>query len=253
VAKWSAEALATQTAQYAQVEGLRFDLDVGEDVIMTGPLHAAIANGSHVEAHSMTGQWKPSGPITAAELMAQLAADEVFVRRQAAAEAERAVRTRELRRAEAPIVRDLAQAGVEVTSVWDLVNTSEPYPDALPVLLNHLQQGGYPDRVMESMGRAIAVKASFAVWETLRDLYLGADSRGAEEGLAVALAASAGSDHFGQLVDLLREDSRSQTRIHFLEPIKRVGGQAGRKILEALKDHPMFGQEARALLRVRRR
>ena len=50
--------------------------------------------------------------------------------------------------------------GVEIDSVWDLVNTAEPYPAALPVLMEHLERDGYPDRVMESLGRALAVKPS---------------------------------------------------------------------------------------------
>jgi hypothetical protein len=29
--------------------------------------------------------------------------------------------------------------------------------DALPILLDHLQRGGYPDRVTESLGHALAV------------------------------------------------------------------------------------------------
>lgn len=134
-------------------------------------------------------------------------------------------------------------------SVWDLVNTSVPYPPALPVLLKHLQRGGYPDRVMESMGRALAVKPAVFAWDALRELYLKARGRGEEEGLAVSLAASATSEHLESLIDLLNEDSRSDTRIHFLSTIKMVGGRRGREVLESLKSDPIFGKEARALLK----
>jgi len=43
-----------------------------------------------------------------------------------AVEAERGERARVLTEAERPIVADLNGAGVSVSSVWDLVNTSEP-------------------------------------------------------------------------------------------------------------------------------
>src|SRR2546430_989144 len=99
-------------------------------------------------------------PITAGELEAQLARDPDFQRRFADAEAERQARAQVLRLAEQPIVRDLHEVAVHVSSVWDLVNTSAPYPLAIPVLLRHLERGGYPDRVMESLGRALAVKQS---------------------------------------------------------------------------------------------
>ena len=63
----------------------------------------------------------------------------------------------ELRLAERPIVEDLVAVELDVSSVWDPVNSSKPYPRALPVLVEHLERGGYPDRVMESLGRALAV------------------------------------------------------------------------------------------------
>lgn len=185
--------------------------------------------------------------------MAQLAQDEEYQAKAAAVEAEMQTRREELRRAERVIVADLHAVGVEVQSVWDLVNTSQPYPLALPVLLDHLQRGGYPDRVMESLGRAVAVKPAVSFWGTLRGLYLKAEGRGEEEGLAVALAASATAEHLDALIALLDETSRGSTRIHFLRPIKRVGGKRGLELLTSLQDDPLFGKEASALLKRRSR
>ena len=199
----------------------------------------------------MTGRKKSSGPISATELMAQLQNDPEYQRKMQAAEAERQARAEEFRRAEQPIVSDLRAAGLEVDSVWDLVNTAVPYPAALPVLLKHLQLGGYPGRVMESLGRALAVKPAVHFWDTLRELYLKAHGRGEEEGLAVALAASATSEQLDALIDLVGDDSLSDLRIHFLGAIKRVGGPRGRAVLESLESDPMFGKEARALLKSR--
>jgi hypothetical protein len=194
--------------------------------------------------------------ITAAELIAlkaeRLHTDPAYRAETEAVEAERHERVQELRRAEQPIVGDLRAAGVAVQSVWDLINTAEPYPDALPILLNHLQRGGYPDRVMESLGRALAVKPAAPAWETFRELYLKAEGPGEKEGLAVALAASATADHLDALIDLLNETSRGSTRIHFLRPIKRIGGQRGLQVLQSLEDDPFYGKEARALLKRQR-
>ena len=197
----------------------------------------------------MTAKKRSSTGMTAAELMAKLQNDPEYQRKAQAAEAQRQVRVQALRRAEQPIVADLRRAGVMVDSVWDLVNTSVPYPDALPVLLKHLQLGGYPDRVMESLGSALAVKPAVFAWDILRELYLKARGEGEEEGIAVALAASATSEHLDALIGLLGEDSRRSTRIHFLRAIKRVGGRRGREVLESLRSDPMFGKEARALLK----
>jgi hypothetical protein len=68
------------------------------------------------------------------------------------------LRRRELeyRIAEAPLVEELNGLGVHVSSVWDLVNTAKPYPEAIPLLLDHLCRA-YPDRILEGIARALAV------------------------------------------------------------------------------------------------
>ncbi|MEO0249525.1 MAG: hypothetical protein ABIN58_08295, partial [candidate division WOR-3 bacterium] len=49
------------------------------------------------------------------------------------------------------------EAGLEVSSVWDLVNTSEPYPEAIPVLIKLLSQIEEP-HMKEGIVRALTVK-----------------------------------------------------------------------------------------------
>jgi hypothetical protein len=191
--------------------------------------------------------------VTATELMGQLNADPEYQRRKAKFEAELQQRAEAWRRAEQPIVKDLRRAGHDVISVWDLVNTATPYPDALPVLLEHLEAGGYPDRVMESLGRALAVKPSVVWWDRLKVLYLNARNPGEETGTAVALAACATKAQLDDLIGFLSVEERGESRIFFLRPIKRVGDQAGREVLVALRDDRTLGKEATALLRVRRK
>jgi hypothetical protein len=168
-----------------------------------------------------------------------------------AVEAAREERVRRLREAAQPIVADLRAVGVQVESVWDLVNTSEPYFAALPVLMEHFERGGYPDRVMESVGRALAVKPSVAYWDRLKARYVGARSSGEEEGAAIALAACVTKAQVADLIGLLDLEERGESRVYFLRPIKRLGGEAGKRVLTSLVDDPELGKEAAALLRVR--
>jgi hypothetical protein len=203
---------------------------------------------------SVRGSGEQPNAITAEEAIAQrdelLRSDPEY---RAAAEAvgrERQEQVRLLREAEAPIVGDLRRAGLGVSSVWDLVNTSEPYPTALPVLLAHLERGGYPDAVIEGLGRALAVKPSAAQWDILSDLYLQARSPGEKEGLAVALAAAATSEHFDQLVKLLLDERQGRTRIYFVRTVTDVGGQRGREVLAKLADNPVLGREVHAVLKL---
>ncbi|MBA3021740.1 hypothetical protein [Propionicimonas sp.] len=200
----------------------------------------------------MAGFGKRTG-ISATELMVQLQNDPVYQQTIEVAEAEREIRVQALRRAEQPIVADLRAVGAEVDSVWDLVNTSEPYPAALPVLLNHLERGGYPERVMESLGRALAVRPSVAFWGRLKARWLQARGPGEEDGAAVALAACATKAQLDDLVDFLSVEDRGQSRIYFIRPILKVGGNRGRNVVGALRADPVFGHEATALLRRRRK
>ncbi|UKA64094.1 hypothetical protein [Arthrobacter sp. FW306-04-A] len=189
--------------------------------------------------------------MSATEFMAQLQKDQEYQSKKAAFDAEHQARVSLFRKAEQPIVEDLRGVGLDVKSVWDLVNTADPYPAALPVLFEHLERGGYPDRVLEGLGRALAVKPAQIYWPRLRELYLRATGPDEEQGLAVALAASATPENLNALLDLLNETTRGSSRILFLSTIVRVGGDIGRNAVESLRNDPLFGKEARALLKQR--
>lgn len=133
--------------------------------------------------------------------------------------------------------------------LWDLVNTDEPYPSALPVLMDHRERGGYPDRVLEGAARSLAVKPAAVYWHRLRELYSRAAGPDATEGLAVALAAVAEADHLDDLLALAHDTARGHTRVHFIRPILRVGVTRGREAVAALRDDPVVGKEATALLK----
>ena len=153
--------------------------------------------------------------------------------------------------AEQPILRDLEAVGEHVGSVWDFVNTSRPYPQALPVLLRHLQLGGYPDRVMESLGRALAVKPSVQWRDTLVDCYLNARSHGERTGAGVALAACVTKAQFDEFAWLaaLELDDPSRIRGIFLKPLVRIDRERGWTVVASLMDDPVSGVQARLMLK----
>jgi hypothetical protein len=91
--------------------------------------------------------------------MAELEADPAWVADRDARDEARAKQAAEWRRAEAPLLPDLAAVGFRVNSVRDLVNTAGPYPEALPMLLSHLQRS-YPVQIREGIARALAMKGA---------------------------------------------------------------------------------------------
>jgi hypothetical protein len=190
--------------------------------------------------------------ITAAELAAQLANDPQFRRDEATRDAAIDAKQRAWREAERPILDDLRSAGVQVDSVWDLVNSSEPYPAALDVLVEHLESGGYPDRVMEGLGRALAVEPAVKYWDRLKAVYVAIAGPDGRDGVAVALAASATEPQVADLLDLVGASHLGRSRIFLLRPLERLGGRKGSAAIESLVGDPDLGLEAQAIIGERR-
>ncbi|MBI1781170.1 MAG: hypothetical protein HYR66_07335 [Sphingobacteriales bacterium] len=57
---------------------------------------------------------------------------------------------------EKQLVKEICSVGYKISSVWDLVNTREEYPEAIPVLIKHLQRP-YHSRIKEGIVRALGV------------------------------------------------------------------------------------------------
>jgi len=96
------------------------------------------------------------GLITAAEHMALLQRDPVWVARNAESEARLKQRQEQFRREQAKLLVDLRDVGIQAETVWDFVNTADKYPAAIPVLLRHLVMP-YSKRIKEGIVRALTV------------------------------------------------------------------------------------------------
>ena len=123
-------------------------------------------------------------PLTAAELMARLQSDPEWVRQDAERKALQQSRVKqrleEIEPEHSPLMAELAAAGVKVrmnpkiqltlppeerpgqnpvpvTSVSDLVNTPDSYPEAIPILIKHLRMVRHPIMI-NSLARALTVK-----------------------------------------------------------------------------------------------
>lgn len=152
---------------------------------------------------------------TAAELMADLRSDPGFLVRQKIRDEERKMRDDELARAEAPLVKDLRAKGFRVDSVYDLVNRSDPYPDAISILLEHLDRD-YPTRITEGIVRALTVpEAAGIAVEKLIELfrhqkYTSAD--GLKWVAGNALRETLTGDHVQDVIELVRDPSNGEAR-----------------------------------------
>jgi hypothetical protein len=141
-----------------------------------------------------------------------------------------------LRVEEEPILAELRGVGRDVQSVWDLVNTTTPYPDAIPILLKHLLRP-YSDLVREGIARSLAVPepAVQQAWSLLVEEYRRApmgwgikapgETRkyrlGAKDGLACAVAAAVTDERLSELIALAGDRSQGESRILLLSGLKR--------------------------------
>ena len=104
--------------------------------------------------------FKPTKRMSAADLTKHLQSDPDWVRqnvervsqREAAAEQLR----QEYRHEEIPLLSELANLGVKIDSIWDLVNAKSAYPSAISTLTAYLQGVDHP-RLREGIARALTV------------------------------------------------------------------------------------------------
>jgi HEAT repeat protein len=193
-----------------------------------------------------------SGSITAEELLAELEADAEYVAKRDEREQELQRRQGKWRRAEAPLVDELRKAGLQVDSVWDLVNTSTPYPQALPILVKHLERR-YPDRVREGIARALAVRDAQFAWDDLVRLYeqepAGTD---AKDGLAVAIAAASSTAVVDDVISLAEDPVHGKSRILLIRALRRSRAGHAREALKRLETDPVLAVEVRRVLKRQR-
>jgi HEAT repeat protein len=153
-------------------------------------------------------------------------------------------------RAQVPLVEALRTAGYELKSVWDLVSVKTPYPQALPILLDHLTRP-YPGRIREGIARALAVPEAKFAWDRLVKLYKEEQEKDAKDGLAVAVAAIAVAhkELVEQIIPLARDTKLGSSRLLLLVALERSPDPRARATLMELGTDPDLKKEIQVILR----
>lgn len=192
---------------------------------------------------------------TAAELMAELSSDTGFLQRMNEKEDARRKLRAELADAEAPLVSALRSAGIDVTSVWDLVGREQPYSQAVSVLFEHVKRA-YPDRVREGILRALGTPSSRERWGELVDFFeknsLGLSS-GIRHAAAFALSGAADDDVIDDIIRLVSKSELGADRVPLLLALVNSGSAKARMLLSQLRHDPSLGAEIKRLRRIGRK
>jgi hypothetical protein len=99
---------------------------------------------------------------TAAELLTELNINPDYKRFIKDKEQERYKTEEQLRNEEFDIIAQLKNVGLNVSSVWDLVNAKYSYPNAINILINNLQIE-YDNKIKEGIIRALSVKEAIGL------------------------------------------------------------------------------------------
>lgn len=187
-----------------------------------------------------------------AELERRKREDPVFRAELERVESERAERTRLLRVAEQPVVKDLRALGLDLDSVWDLYKVPGSRPKAIPVLLKHLVLD-YPDGILMGIGSGLDDRSVRAWWSDLRELMHNTDRDTVRDRLAATMSNCATREHYDDLLAFIKDNRLGKSRIYFLRPINRIGNRIragqGRAVIQAIAEDTVLGKEASAILR----
>lgn len=202
---------------------------------------------------------------TAKEMWDKLAKDKNYIEMKRRQEKKLKAFEKKLRRNEKPLVKVLRKAGISVNSVWDLVNTSQPYPKALPVLIEHLT-GSYHPRILEGIARALAVRDPFAIeyaWPVALDLYLRTEPeeavkepemRGFKDGLAVTLSVLCTEERLSKVFELIGDSNHGGSRAFLIDGLRKFRkNEKVKEFLESLYDDPCWGELAQKVAKGARR
>jgi len=152
----------------------------------------------------------------------------------------RSILTKAVREQAKPLFEELAEVGIRIESVWDLVNTSASYPEAVPILVRHLSEP-YHQRNTEGIVRALAVKeakgiANRAILEAyLRTPKERSDNPGTYYfrwtfGNTMKVIVTEGD--LDDLIEIVLDETNGDSRDSFVEALAKLKSP---RVLEVLK------------------
>jgi HEAT repeat protein len=193
--------------------------------------------------------------ITAADLMAELNSDPEYLARTKAQQEAQQKLWDEWAKAEVPLVAALGSVGIQVHSVWDLIQGERFHPAAINVLLDHLKHD-YPDRIREGIMRALATPHARSRWDELVEIFehnTANLSPTIRYVAAVALSGAADETVLDDVIRLLRDRRLGFDRAPLLLALVRSKTPEAKLVVLELRDDPDLGPEIKKFRRLKRR
>ena len=183
---------------------------------------------------------KPSG-VTATEVIERLKSDPGWVQMESRRKAKRMAEKERLDREQEPLIRDLAEVGCHVESVYDLVNSTSAYPEkAISVLLKHLKIK-YDPKIREGIARALTTKkAKGSVAELIEAFVNDPDKslNGAKSAIGNALDYVTSEKYIPEIVHLALDTSHGPARATLVRRLGRSKNVLAVQALQTLASDP---------------
>ena len=179
-----------------------------------------------------------------AEWWAKLQADPEFIAQKKERDRVFAERAAKFSAEQAPLLAELRSAGLNIQDVSDLINTSDRYESAIPILLKHLLLP-YSDVTRETIARSLAVPDARYAWPIFAAEFkkVTVNEKRVKDGLAVALAATVTEDVLDDLIAIAKDSSHGDSRLLLLRALKKSKGDKGKQALRDLLSDPVLGKE----------
>jgi len=195
---------------------------------------------------------KKKGWKTAEEIVEELKSNPEYQKMRAEKERKLQERLRASHEEQKELTADLSRVGVNVRSAWDLVNTDEPYPAAIPILVDHLRRP-YSEKTKEGIARALAVPEAKDFWDILLEEFKNnpdMTTRGSKWGVGCALSVVAlQTCRYQEALQLLRNKRYGKSRGIMLDTLAFSKDPEIRAMLKEFVNDPDFGEQAQWYLK----
>jgi HEAT repeat protein len=153
------------------------------------------------------------------------------------------------------IKSELAKVGITVNDIYDLVNTDKPYPAAVPVLLDLLQEGIEHIGIKEGVIRALAVKEAIGkASSVLLDEYnkIPKDKTLLRWAIGNTIYITITEDDVERILPIVQDKENGMSRQMFVAALGKVtSGKTEDVLIKLLDDDEVAAQALEALGRMK--
>lgn len=152
-----------------------------------------------------------------------------------------------IRSIETELIEDLKNVGVEVSSVWDLVNGPNNYNQAESVLIKHLK-ATKECRFKEGIVRSLSVKSFKNAVRPLLDEFKNSKDESYKWAVGNTLSIIASKESLNELIQIMDDHRHGRSRQMIAEALGRIGDKKSVPVLlRALEDDDIAGHAIEAL------